>query len=122
MLAVMFGPFPDSDAPVALITGFTAITAMAIQNSVQRVHLGALPPTTIMTGNTTQATLDGISLLWGMDGEQGIVIRTRFHRLLGAIFCFATGCAAAASLWIGLWGLIVPIVVGSATIFTEPED
>jgi uncharacterized membrane protein YoaK (UPF0700 family) len=37
-LAVTLGPFPDSDAPVALLTGFTAIAAMAIQNSAQRVY------------------------------------------------------------------------------------
>src|SRR5579863_7136125 len=38
LLAVSFGPFADSDAPMALFTGFTAIAAMAIQNAVQRVH------------------------------------------------------------------------------------
>src|ERR1700730_19018593 len=29
-LAVALGPFPDSDAPAALLTGFTGIAAMAI--------------------------------------------------------------------------------------------
>jgi uncharacterized membrane protein YoaK (UPF0700 family) len=58
LLAVTLGPFDDGDAPAALLTGFAGIAAMAIQNAVQRIHLGTLPPTTLMTGSTVQATLD----------------------------------------------------------------
>ena len=54
VLAVTLGPFPDSDAPSALLTGFAGIAGMAVQNAVQRVHYGTLPPTTLMTGNTTR--------------------------------------------------------------------
>ena len=53
LLAVMLGPFPDSDAPSALLVGFAGVAAMAIQNAVQRVHFASIPPTTIMTANTT---------------------------------------------------------------------
>src|SRR6201985_2614905 len=35
VLAVAFGPFPDSDAPAALWTAFAGIAGMAIQNAVQ---------------------------------------------------------------------------------------
>ena len=52
-LAVVFGPFADADSPAALLTGFAGISAMALQNAVQRVHLANLPPTTLMTGSTT---------------------------------------------------------------------
>src|SRR5580704_17602193 len=37
VLAVTLGPFSDSDAPAALLTGFAGIAGMAIQNAVQRV-------------------------------------------------------------------------------------
>ena len=57
VLAVMLGPFPDSDVPAALVTGFAGIAAMAIQNGVQRVHLATIPPTTLMTGNTTTRSI-----------------------------------------------------------------
>ena len=124
ILAVTLGPFPDSDAPVALLTGFTAIAAMAIQNSAQRLYFNDLPPTTLMTGSTTQATLDAVDLLWGVDGKQSPIIRARFHRLLRSISCFAVGCAAAAALYvlIGLWGLIVPVAVGLATTLMQTDD
>ena len=62
-LAVAFGPFPDSDAPAALITGLAGIAAMAVQNAVQRIYLPSTPPSTLMTGNTTQAVLDAVALL-----------------------------------------------------------
>src|ERR1700733_4256485 len=45
VLAVAFGPFPDSDAPAALCTAFAGIAGMAIQNAVQRVHFPSIPPT-----------------------------------------------------------------------------
>jgi uncharacterized membrane protein YoaK (UPF0700 family) len=59
-LAVLVGPFPTSDAPAALLTAFAGIAAMFIQNAVQRVHFASLPPSTIMTGNTTQVVLDAV--------------------------------------------------------------
>jgi uncharacterized membrane protein YoaK (UPF0700 family) len=62
-LAVTFGPFADPDSPLALLTGFASIAAMALQNALQRVHLANAPPTTIMTGNTTQAPIDAVDLL-----------------------------------------------------------
>src|ERR1700730_8891241 len=78
VLAVALGPFPDSDVPAALLTGFAGIAAMAIQNGVQRVHLATTPPTTLMTGNPTQATLDAVDLLCGMDDDKKVVVRARF--------------------------------------------
>src|ERR1700677_1342682 len=47
-LALRFGPFSNSDSIPALITGLTLVSAMAIQNAVQRIHLGSSPPTTLM--------------------------------------------------------------------------
>jgi uncharacterized membrane protein YoaK (UPF0700 family) len=115
VLAVALGPFPNSDAPAALLTGFAGIAGMAIQNAVQRVHYGTLPPTTLMTGNTTQAALDAVDLLQG-NGDQG-TIRARFGRTVRSIAWFAGGCALAAALyyWVGFWSLAVPVFVGAAT-------
>ncbi len=68
--AVAFGPFPDPDSPLALLTGFVGIAAMALQNALQRVHLSSSPPTTLMTGNTTQATLDAVDLMIAPEPEK----------------------------------------------------
>ena len=116
VLAVVFGPFPDSDAPAALLAGFAGIAGMAVQNAVQRVHYSSLPPTTLMTGNTTQAALDAVDLLHGGNGDL-TTTRARFGRTVQSIGWFAGGCALAAALyyWIGFWSLAVPVAVGATT-------
>jgi uncharacterized membrane protein YoaK (UPF0700 family) len=123
-LAVALGPFPDSDVPAALLTGFAGIAAMAIQNAVQRVHFASLPPTTLMTGNTTQAVLDAVDLLRGVPPGEAAAIRLRFGRMLRGILCFAAGCAVAAVLYyvVGFWCLAVPVAVGAVTAIVRAED
>ena len=122
-LAVGFGPFPDPDSPAALLTGFAAIAAMALQNAVQRVHFASLPPTTLMTGSTTQATIDAVDLLIGAEPKAAAQIRTRFGRLSFSILYFAVGCGVSALLyWLaGFWCLVVPVVVGTAAAFMRVE-
>ena len=122
-LAVAFGPFADPDSPAALLTGFAGIAAMALQNAVQRVHLASLPPTTLMTGSTTQATIDVVDLLVGSESAQSAAIRTRFGRMSLSILYFACGCAVSAALYwlVGFWCLAVPVAVAAiaATMRTD---
>jgi uncharacterized membrane protein YoaK (UPF0700 family) len=123
-LAVALGPFPDSDAPAALLTGFAGVAAMAVQNAIQRAHLASAPPTTMMTGNTTQAALDAVDLLRGPSPDQAATIRARFGRTMQALLCFAAGCALAALLYdrIGFWNLAVPVIVGAASAVLRLRD
>jgi uncharacterized membrane protein YoaK (UPF0700 family) len=123
VLAVAFGPFANADSPIALLTGCAAIAAMAVQNAVQRVHLGSLPPTTLMTGSTTQVTIDAVDLVTGADVAHAAEIRARFGRLSLAIVYFAAGCATSALLYwlIGFWGLAVPVAVGAAATMMRPQ-
>ncbi len=122
-LAVTFGPFPNADSPAALLTGFAAIAAMALQNAVQRVHLANLPPTTLMTGSTTQATIDAVDLISGADPEHAAAIRVRFVRLSLSILYFAAGCASAATLYwlVGFWCLGVAVMVGATAALMRAE-
>lgn len=78
-LPVALGPFADSDAPAALVTGFAGVAAM-LQNAVQRMHLANLAPGTPMTGKT-------IAPIRGTNFDQAAV-RSRFNRMLAAIVCF----------------------------------
>src|SRR6202142_3755654 len=57
-LAMHFGPFGDADSWRAVLTGMILVGAMAVQNAYHRVHLGSAPPSTIMTGTTTQVMID----------------------------------------------------------------
>lgn len=114
-LAVTFGPFENADRPLALLTGFAGIAAMALQNALQRVHLASLPPTTLMTGSTTQATIDAVDLLAGTAAGDAPAVRTRLSRMAMSVLVFAAGCAAGALLfWLaGFWCLAVPVIVGA---------
>jgi uncharacterized membrane protein YoaK (UPF0700 family) len=124
VLAVALGPFPDSDVPAALLTGFAGVAGMAVQNAVQRVYLTSIPPTTLMTGNTTQALLDAVDLIWGVKNDDTPAVRARFGRTLRGIVWFAGGCAVAAVLyyWWGFWCLIVPVLVGAVTAVLRYEN
>jgi uncharacterized membrane protein YoaK (UPF0700 family) len=115
VLAVSCGPFPDADTPLALLTGFAGVAAMAMQNAVQRVHMSSLPPSTMMTGSTVQVTIDAVDLLTSADPDERDKVRGRFNRLALAILSFAIGCAVSAFLFfhIGFWCLAVAVVVGT---------
>jgi len=117
LCAIFYGPFPDADSPTALTTSFMAVAAMAILNAVQRVYLTDMPPITIMTGNTTQVSLDAVDLLRG-DPDKNAVVRTRLIRALNSIFFFALGCATGIILYfhIGFWALAVSTIAAMACI------
>jgi uncharacterized membrane protein YoaK (UPF0700 family) len=123
MLAVALGPFPDSDAPAALLTGFSGVAGMAIQNAVQRVHYASIPPTTLMTGNTTQAVIDAVDIMSGAAASTSTNILERFGRTIRSVIWFAVGCALSAALFyfFGFWCLAVPVVVSVATVILEEK-
>jgi uncharacterized membrane protein YoaK (UPF0700 family) len=114
VLAVRFEPFTDGDSPQALLTGFAGIAAMACQNAVQRVHLAQMPPSTMMTGSTVQATLDLVDILTGAHPEQNANTRARFRRLSVTLLAFASGCAVSAVTYsyVGFWCLALAVIVG----------
>jgi uncharacterized membrane protein YoaK (UPF0700 family) len=126
LLGVCYGPFPDPDRPIALLTGFAAVAAMAVQNGLQRIHLSHLPTTTIMTGNSTQFGVDLVDLLFGPREARTPEARRRFGRLTAAMVTFIAGCAASAFLyWLwGFWSLALPVVVGAvaAALPLEPAQ
>lgn len=113
-LAVRFGPFSSSDSLPALATGLTLVSAMAIQNAVQRTHLGSFPPTTLMTGTTTQIMIDVADLMRDLPGDQKSAARSRLARTTVNVVAFALGCAAAALLYarVSTYCFLIPPLVG----------
>jgi uncharacterized membrane protein YoaK (UPF0700 family) len=114
MLAITLGPFDSGDGWPALFTGMSLVAAMAIQNAIHRTHLAAMPPTTIMTGNTTQVMIDLADLIRGAPPETRATVRVRAVRLGKSIATFAAGCAAAALLYAkqGNGCFIIPPALG----------
>jgi uncharacterized membrane protein YoaK (UPF0700 family) len=119
VLAIVFGPFDSGDGWAALMTGMALVAAMAIQNAIHRIHMGALPPTTIMTGNTIQIMIDLADLLRGTPGAVSEATRLRLSRMSASVTAFAAGCAAAALMYAkeGIWCFAIPPLVAACTLW-----
>lgn len=116
ILALRFGPFGDGDGWQPLLTGMTLVAAMAIQTTAHRIHLGSTPPTTMMTGTTTQIMIDIADLLHGAKPEEKAAMRARLRRMGAAVGGFAFGCALAAALFliVGMACFLLPPVLALA--------
>jgi uncharacterized membrane protein YoaK (UPF0700 family) len=122
-LAASWGPFDDADAAPALVVGMTLVAAMAIQNAVHRTRLAELPPSTIMTGTTTQIMVDLASMAHGMPVEVAASIRARFKRLTLTVAAFAAGCGLASLLYaeVSTWCFCVLPVLGLGTLMMRAD-
>ena len=123
-LAIHFGPFHNGDSGAAIVTGMVLVAAMAIQNAVHRVHLGSDPPSTLMTGTTTQIMLDLADQIYPRVGAAAPA-GSRPARLSINVVVFAIGCGAAALLFmrLGVWCFVVPPVVALLSLIlrlTQP--
>jgi len=114
---------------VAFIGG-TAVIAMAIQNTLMRDALSGLSPTTIMTGNLTQCTIDLVEIILpSTQGNREELRRVRAeasNRLVRygvPLIGFMIGALLGACLTAvyGLLSTALPtIVVGFFTLATKP--
>jgi uncharacterized membrane protein YoaK (UPF0700 family) len=115
-LAITFGPFHDGDEWQAVLTGMVLVAAMAIQNAAHRIHLGTTPPSTLMTGTTTQIMIDlGDLILAGGAKSQS---SARLAKMFVNVLVFAMGCGAAALLFmrLGAWCFALPPILGGLTL------
>lgn len=103
-LAIHCGPFPNGDGWAAVVTGMTFVAAVAIQNAIHRTHLATSPPTTLMTGTTTQVMIDLADLFHGLPSDSRAAVRTRLRRMSASVMIFALGCGTAALTysWVGV--------------------
>src|SRR5215510_13625306 len=117
VLAICFGPFPDGDAAPAVLTGMVLVAAMAVQNAAHRIHLGSAPPSTLMTGTTTQIMIDLADMLRGPTGQSD-GSGQRLVRMSTNILAFALGCATAALLYarFGVWCFLAPPILAAAAL------
>ena len=116
VLAIHFGPFHDGDSWQAILTGMVLVAAMAIQNAVHRVHLASAPPSTLMTGTTTQIMLDLADSFYPRHGAQAQP--ARLAQMSTNVVVFAIGCGAAALsyVWVGVWCFAAPPVVAMMSL------
>lgn len=107
-------PVVNPDALPAVLTGLTGVAAMAVQNGTGRLVLGNHAPTTIMTGNTTQAVIDAVDILRLPAGaEARKAAADRFRRMAPALAAFATGAILGALGYLAgsFWCLAAPAAI-----------
>ena len=122
VLAISLGPFNNGDSAGALMTGMTLVAAMAIQNAVHRTFFTQSPPTTVMTGSTTQIMMDIGDLMTGhLPPEARSVARARCLTLLRSLCIFAVGCAVAALAYTRLGMLVFIIPPATAALAFIPR-
>ncbi|MGJ4892304.1 MULTISPECIES: YoaK family protein [unclassified Bradyrhizobium] len=116
-LAIHFGPFHNGDSHEAILTGMVLVAAMAIQNAVHRIHLPTSPPSTLMTGTTTQVMIDIADKIYVGDKGQAPP-PARLVQMAVNVAAFALGCGAAALLFVrlGSWCFVIPPVVAALTL------
>ncbi|NPU12479.1 DUF1275 domain-containing protein [Bradyrhizobium sp. 83002] len=116
-LAIHFGPFHNGDSHEAILTGMVLVAAMAIQNAVHRIHLPTSPPSTLMTGTTTQVMIDIADRIYVGDKGQAPP-PGRLVQMAVNVAAFALGCGAAALLFVrlGSWCFVIPPVVAALTL------
>jgi uncharacterized membrane protein YoaK (UPF0700 family) len=122
-LAVWLGPIDDPDGGPALALGLTLVAAMALQNAAHRAYLAHTPPSTIMTGTTTQIMLDLAELTHGLRTEVAAATRARFRRMSLSVVVFAGGCGLAALLFAqtGKWCFCMLPLLGLASLMMRDE-
>jgi uncharacterized membrane protein YoaK (UPF0700 family) len=122
ILALELGPFPEGNAWPGVLTGMVLVCAMAIQNAAHRIHMTTAPPTTLMTGTTTQIMIDLADLLHGVGPEQSAAAKLRLSKMSIAVTAFAIGCAAAALCFsrFGEWCFIIPPALAAIAVILPP--
>ena len=115
IVLISFGPFAEGDAPLAILGGMLLVAAMAVQNALQRIHFTALPPSTLMTGTTTQIMLDLADRLRSSATPEASL---RTTRLAVSLLSFACGCllAALAYMNVGEWCFLLPPLISAGVL------
>ncbi|RYG43000.1 DUF1275 domain-containing protein, partial [bacterium] len=78
---MVLAPLHGADAPPTLLVGMLMVIAMGIRNAATKLILGFIAPTTVMTGNVVQLTIDFAAL-------PDPAARTRIGRFLPTVLGF----------------------------------
>jgi uncharacterized membrane protein YoaK (UPF0700 family) len=121
-VALAAAPFERQDSPVVIATGLLAASAMAVQNTAARTFLGALPPTTVMTGNLMQIIVDLLDVAHGHGAVD--TKRARLANMVPLLLSFSAGalCGVTGYLAVGFLALIAPILAAlTLGLFARPH-
>jgi uncharacterized membrane protein YoaK (UPF0700 family) len=120
------------DGWATLLIGAAGVSAMGVQNSLMRHALTSFTPTTIMTGNLTQVTMDLVNVLvpdHRCDRQRSARARAETRERLAKfgvpLLAFMVGAAAGGWLTnvLGLFSIALPtLVVGALALLASRES
>jgi uncharacterized membrane protein YoaK (UPF0700 family) len=121
LMAIALGTGRHGDEWPVVLTGMVLVSAMAIQNAASRIHLADAPPTTLMTGTTTQIMIDIADLVRAMAPEARIAAKARLSKMVPNVVAFAVGCGAGAFLYsrVGMWCFVFPPILAAVPLMME---
>jgi uncharacterized membrane protein YoaK (UPF0700 family) len=107
---VVAGSGLDPAAPTGVVAGMLGVTAMAVQNALVQLLVGA-PATAVMTTDITTFMMDVGAILFRRDANEVAYARSRARHTWPAIVGFTVGCSLGALLEavFGPWSLALPI-------------
>lgn len=119
--AIWVPPAHVVDEWMPLAAGLLLVAAMGVQNGLHRTHLAAFPPSTLMTGTTTQIVID---LADFVAGKATPATAARARSMVRQVAVFAAGCATAALLFdhVGAWCFVLPPVCAAMALLLLPKD
>lgn len=118
---ILAEPVGRSVGALAMAAGLLGAAAMGAHSAASKLLLTHLAPTSMMTGNVTQLTIDAVDWL---RGAADATVRTRCAKFFWTILAFALGCclAAFAYLAVGFMALIAPVAILCLHLWLpEPE-
>ena len=114
LLAFMAGgvlatPFLHQDGWQVIVVGLLGVLGMSVQNAASRSTFSKMSPSTVMTGNVTQISMDLIDLLTKAPGSAAAA--TRVRGMWPAITAFAIGSLGGALAFkpMGFWAIVAPV-------------
>jgi uncharacterized membrane protein YoaK (UPF0700 family) len=107
---IAVSPITDPANPGSVLTAQLGVAAMAVQNACARIFFPGHPSTTVMTINTTQATIDFVDMQRGVPGVSDKA-RERFEHTAPIVLAFIVGVIGGAYgyLFFSFWCLAIPV-------------
>jgi len=111
-------PIGAEAGTLAMTAGLLGAAGMGAHSATSRLLLGHLAPTSMMTGNVTQITIDMVDCLRGAN-DPGL--GARLAKFLWPLSAFAIGCVAAAFgfHWFGFAALVLPVLILVGLLVSE---
>lgn len=110
-------PFSGAGDIHVFITGMFGVMAMGVRNAASRLLLSSTSPSTMMTGNVTQLTIDIISVIRRPSSELATKVAKSAASVAG--FVLGAGAAALLTLWVGFFSTLLPIALTGIVALRE---